>query len=127
MRRRSRSISEEATENAFAKACADEMTIMMRALAVRQAPVESKLKPVKVDLQSVEIKLDGSATFLSWSKQSPRVWFDRFKKAMIGMGYQQTNADYTIFFQQYGGHITMLVVYVNDMIIIGDDEGGLHN
>jgi catalase (peroxidase I) len=52
-------MSDEATENAFAKACAklthDEMTIMVRALVVRQAPVESKPKSIKVDFQYVEI------------------------------------------------------------------------
>jgi hypothetical protein len=60
---------EKATENAFAKACAkltpDEMAIMVRTLVVHQAPVESKPKPVTVDLQPVEIKLDRSTTYLS--------------------------------------------------------------
>jgi hypothetical protein len=50
-----------------AKLTLDEMTIMVRALTVHQAPVESKPKPIKVDLQSVEIKLDGPAMYLSWS------------------------------------------------------------
>lgn len=56
-------------------------------------------------------------------KQSPRAWFDRFRRAMIGVGYQQINADHTVFFRQHGGHTTMLAVYVDDMIITGDDEG----
>jgi Reverse transcriptase (RNA-dependent DNA polymerase) len=56
-------------------------------------------------------------------KQSPRAWFDRFRKVMISLGYQQINADHTVFSRQHGGHITMLAVYVNDMIITGDDEG----
>ena len=57
-------------------------------------------------------------------KQSPRAWFDRFRKAMVGMGYQHINADHTVFTRQHGGHITMLAVYVDDMIITGDDDGG---
>ena len=56
-------------------------------------------------------------------KRSPRAWFDRFRRAMIGVGYQQINTDHTIFFRQHGGHTTMLVVYVDDMIITGNDEG----
>jgi Reverse transcriptase (RNA-dependent DNA polymerase) len=56
-------------------------------------------------------------------KQSPRAWFDRFKKVMISLGYQQINAYHTVFSRQHGGHITMLAVYVDDMIITGDDEG----
>jgi hypothetical protein len=38
-------------------------------------------------------------------------------KAMIGMDYQQINADHTIFSRQHGDYIIMLVVYVDDMII----------
>jgi Reverse transcriptase (RNA-dependent DNA polymerase) len=55
-------------------------------------------------------------------KQFPRVWFDRFRKAMIGMWYRQTNADHTIFFRRHGAHITVLAVYVDDKIISGNDE-----
>jgi Reverse transcriptase (RNA-dependent DNA polymerase) len=56
-------------------------------------------------------------------KQSPRAWFDRFRKAMVGMGYRQTNADHTVFFRRHGAHITVLAVYVDDMIILRNDEG----
>jgi Reverse transcriptase (RNA-dependent DNA polymerase) len=56
-------------------------------------------------------------------KQSHRGWFDRFKKVLISLGYQQINANHTVFSRQHGGHITMLAVYVDDMIITGDDEG----
>ncbi|KAJ9550922.1 hypothetical protein OSB04_014967 [Centaurea solstitialis] len=55
-------------------------------------------------------------------KQSPRAWFDRFRRAMVSMGYRQTNGDHTLFFQHNRGHTTMLAVYVDDMIITGDDE-----
>jgi Reverse transcriptase (RNA-dependent DNA polymerase) len=56
-------------------------------------------------------------------KQSPQVWFDRFRKVMISLGYQQINTYHTVFSRQHGDHITMLVVYVDNMIITGDDEG----
>jgi Reverse transcriptase (RNA-dependent DNA polymerase) len=42
---------------------------------------------------------------------------------MIGMSYQQINADHTVFARQHGGHIIILTVYVDDMIITRDDEG----
>jgi Reverse transcriptase (RNA-dependent DNA polymerase) len=41
---------------------------------------------------------------------------------MISMGYQQINADHTIFSRQHSGHITTLAIYVDDMIITDDDE-----
>jgi Reverse transcriptase (RNA-dependent DNA polymerase) len=56
-------------------------------------------------------------------KQSSRSWFVRIIKVLIDMGYQQINTDHIVFFQQYGGYITMLAMYVDDMIITEDDEG----
>ncbi|XP_020249438.1 uncharacterized protein LOC109826828 [Asparagus officinalis] len=41
---------------------------------------------------------------------------------MVGMGYRQINADHIVFFRRSGGHVTMLAVYMDDMIITGDDE-----
>lgn len=50
-------------------------------------------------------------------KQSLRVWFDRFRRAMCGMGYRQCNGDYTLFYRHSEGHTTILAVYVDDIII----------
>jgi hypothetical protein len=38
---------------------------------------------------------------------------------MVDMWYRQTNADHTVFFRRHGTCITVLVVYVDDMIILG--------
>ena len=32
-------------------------------------------------------------------KQSPRAWFDRFKRVVCGMGYGQCNGDHTVFYK----------------------------
>jgi len=55
-------------------------------------------------------------------KQSPRAWFDRFKRALCDMGYKQCNGDHTLFYRHSGRRITVLAVYVDDIIITGDDE-----
>ena len=55
-------------------------------------------------------------------KQSPRAWFDRFKRALCGMQYKQCNGDHTLFYRHLGRKITVLAVYVDDIIITGDDE-----
>jgi hypothetical protein len=54
-------------------------------------------------------------------KQSPRAWFDRFRRAMCGMGYTQCNGDHTVLYRHSDRRITILAVYVDDIIITGDD------
>jgi hypothetical protein len=54
--------------------------------------------------------------------QSPRAWFDRFRHALCGMGYKQCNGDHTVFYRHSGRRITILAVYVDDIIITSDDE-----
>jgi hypothetical protein len=57
-------------------------------------------------------------------KQSPRAWFDRFRRAVRAMGYGQCNGDHTVFYRHSLSNrkITILAVYVDDIIITGDDE-----
>jgi hypothetical protein len=55
-------------------------------------------------------------------KQSSRAWFGRFHNAMIKFGFKQSNSDHTMFVKRQGGKITVLIVYVDDIIVTGDDE-----
>ena len=55
-------------------------------------------------------------------KQSPRAWFDRFRQVVCGMGYGQCNGDHTLFYRHSEKKITILAVYVDDIIITGDDD-----
>lgn len=54
-------------------------------------------------------------------KQSPRAWFGRFSQAMKKYGFCQSNSDHTLFLKHQRGKVTALIVYVDDMIITGDD------
>ncbi|PRQ42655.1 putative RNA-directed DNA polymerase [Rosa chinensis] len=54
-------------------------------------------------------------------KQSPRAWFGRFTKAMKAFGYRQSNSDHTLFIRHKAGKLTVLIVYVDDMVVTGDD------
>jgi hypothetical protein len=55
-------------------------------------------------------------------KQSPRAWFDRFRRAICDIGYAQCNCDHTVFYKHSSCKITILAVYVDDIIITGDDD-----
>ena len=54
-------------------------------------------------------------------KQSPRAWFDRFAKIITSQGYKQCQADRTMFVKfSSKKKITILIVYVEDIILTGD-------
>ncbi|RVW90322.1 Retrovirus-related Pol polyprotein from transposon RE1 [Vitis vinifera] len=61
-------------------------------------------------------------------KQSPRAWFDRFTKAVLKLGYKQDQADHTLFVKKsHAGKMVILIVYVDDIILFGNDMEELQN
>lgn len=54
-------------------------------------------------------------------KQSPRAWFGRFSVAMKKYGFQQSNLNHTLFLKHQGGKVTVLIIYVDDIIITGNN------
>ncbi|RVW79412.1 Retrovirus-related Pol polyprotein from transposon TNT 1-94 [Vitis vinifera] len=54
-------------------------------------------------------------------KQSPRAWFGRFTKSMRAFGYRQSNLDHTLFLKKQHDKIMTLIVYVDDMVVTGND------
>lgn len=56
-------------------------------------------------------------------KQSPRAWFDKFTRVLKQDGYLQSQADHTLFIKHFtNGKITMLIVYVDDIVLTGNYE-----
>ena len=59
-------------------------------------------------------------------KQSPRAWFGRFSQVLRRYRYSQGYADHTMFYKHsVDGKIAILIVYVDDIILPGDDIDGL--
>ena len=54
-------------------------------------------------------------------KQSLRASFGRFTKSMRDFGYHQSNSDHTLFLKKRQDKITALIVYVDDMVVTGND------
>ena len=54
-------------------------------------------------------------------KQSPRAWFDKFAKFVKSLGYSQGHSDHTLFTKIFEGKVSCLIVYVNDIIVTGND------
>ena len=56
-------------------------------------------------------------------KQTPRQWYKNFDSFMVGHGYQRTAADYCVYFKQFlGEKFIILLLYVDDMLIVGHDR-----
>jgi hypothetical protein len=61
-------------------------------------------------------------------KQSPRSWFEWFSQAMQRFGYKQRQANHTLFIKHSSqGKVTSLIVYVDDIVLTGNDDGEIQN
>ena len=55
-------------------------------------------------------------------KQSPRVWFKRFTRTVKGHDFTQGQIDHTLLFRHSSnGKISILIAYVDDIILTGND------
>ena len=58
-------------------------------------------------------------------KQAPRAWFAKFSSAISHHGFSGSSFDTALFLRWSDHGITILLLYVDDMIIIGDDMQGI--
>ncbi|XP_077215980.1 uncharacterized protein LOC143850645 [Tasmannia lanceolata] len=54
-------------------------------------------------------------------KQASRQWFAKFSAALLAACYKQSTADYSLFTRFIGTSFTALLVYVDDIILAGND------
>ena len=58
-------------------------------------------------------------------KQAPRAWFAKFSSTISQHGFSGSSFDTTLFLRRFVNGITILLLYVDDMIITGDDMQGI--
>ena len=60
-------------------------------------------------------------------KQAPRAWFAKFSFTISQHGFSGSSFYTALFLRRSGHGITILLLYVDDMIIIGDDMQGIQD
>ena len=60
-------------------------------------------------------------------KQAPRAWFAQFSSTISQHGFSGNSFDTTLFLRRSDHGITILLLYVDDMIITGDDMQGIQD
>ena len=60
-------------------------------------------------------------------KQGPRAWFAKFSSTIFCLGYTASPYDSALFLRRTDKGTILLLLYVDDMIIIGDDLNGIKN
>jgi hypothetical protein len=55
-------------------------------------------------------------------KKSPRMWYKNFDTYMIGLGLKMIKGDHYVYFKLIDDRLVHLVLYVDDMWLIGNDE-----
>jgi hypothetical protein len=55
-------------------------------------------------------------------KQSPRMWYQKFDTYMLGLGFTRRKVDHCVYFKLIGDHLIYLVLYVDDMLLIGNNK-----
>ncbi|GJT75369.1 retrovirus-related pol polyprotein from transposon TNT 1-94 [Tanacetum coccineum] len=58
-------------------------------------------------------------------KQSPRAWFGKFSNALIKFGLQRSAYDHSVFYRSSDVGCILLVVYVDDIVVTGNDKSGI--
>ena len=60
-------------------------------------------------------------------KQSSRAWFGKFSEAAIQFGMHQSQSDHYVFSLISARGKVLLIIYVDDIIITGDDQTGIRD
>ncbi|KAJ9548438.1 hypothetical protein OSB04_020981 [Centaurea solstitialis] len=60
-------------------------------------------------------------------KQAPRAWFEKFSTVITSLGFTPSNHDSALFVRCTGAGRILLSLYVDDMIITGDDHDGIES
>ena len=58
-------------------------------------------------------------------KQSPRTWLEKFNNIVTASGFQRCVVDHSVLYRRTSSGCVILVVYVDDILLIGSDTVGI--
>ena len=50
------------------------------------------------------------------------MWYQKFDTFIWGLGFTRSKADQCVYFKLIGDHVIYLVLYVDDMLLVGNDK-----
>ncbi|CAL9012606.1 unnamed protein product, partial [Prunus brigantina] len=60
-------------------------------------------------------------------KQSPRAWYAKLSSVLEAAGFQSSNADSSLFVRSGSAGKVVVLIYVDDLIVIGDNANEINN
>ena len=54
-------------------------------------------------------------------KQAPRAWYAKMDSFLLDTGFSRCHSDPNVYTKKVGNHVIILVLYVDDLILIGTD------
>ena len=58
-------------------------------------------------------------------KQAPRAWSDKIGQYLVTIGFQISNADFSLYVKRTYRGIVLVVIYVDDLIVTGDSDADI--
>jgi len=55
-------------------------------------------------------------------KQSARMWYQKFDTFIWGLGFPRSKEDHYLYFKLIGDCVIYMVLYVDDMLLVGNDK-----
>src|ERR1700726_3632095 len=50
------------------------------------------------------------------------MWYKKFDTFIRGLGFTRSKADHCVYFKLIGDHVIYLLLYVDDMLLVGNDK-----